>query len=57
MHASSWFWKVHAVGWLDAEQFALTEQLFGAAFGELSVVAGGQPNLLPGKRDFGWALG
>ena len=30
----------------DAEQFALTEQLFDAALGELSVVARGQPCLL-----------
>ena len=54
----------------DAEQLALTDQLFDAALGELSVVARGQPCLLvgdfnveptksplPGKRDFGWALG
>ena len=54
----------------DAEQLALTEQLFDAALGELGVVAGGRPcsivegfqrgtnqNPLPGKRDFGWALG
>ena len=54
----------------DAEQFALTEQFFDAVPGELSVVARGQPlstccgfqrgahqNPLPGKRDFGWALG
>ena len=45
----------------DAEQLALTEQLFDAALGELSVVARVQPcihqNSLPGKRDFGWALG
>ena len=27
----------------DAEQLALTDQLFDAAFGELSVVAKGQP--------------
>ena len=32
----------------DAEQLSLTEQLFDAAFGELSVVAGGQPCLLVG---------
>ena len=32
----------------DAEQLALTEQLFDAAFGELSVVARGQPCLLVG---------
>ena len=32
----------------DAEQLALTEQLFDAAFGELSVVAGRQPCLLVG---------
>ena len=32
----------------DAEQLALTEQLFDAALGELSVVAGGQPCLLVG---------
>ena len=54
----------------DAEQLALTDQLFDAAFGELSVVAqwsallagrrfqrGAHQNPLPGKRDFGWALG
>ena len=52
----------------DAEQLALTERLFDAAFGELSVVARGQPcllvgdfnveqNPLPDKRGFGWALG
>ena len=54
----------------DAEQLSLTEQLFDAALGELCVVARGQPcligwgfqrgahqNPLPGKRDFGWALG
>ena len=33
---------------LDAEQLAFTEQLFDAAFGELSVVARGQPCLLVG---------
>ena len=54
----------------DAEQLSLTEQLFDAALCELCVVAWGQPcvrdrdfnveptkNPLPGKRDFGWALG
>ena len=47
----------------DTEQLALTELLFDAALGELTVVARGQPcllvgeNPLPGKRDFGWALG
>ena len=53
----------------DPEQLALTEQLFDAALGELSIVARGQPCLvvglqrgahqypLPGKRDFGWTLG
>ena len=53
----------------DAEQLSLTEQLFDAALGELSVVArvslaywlgfqcGAHQNPLPGKRDFGWALG
>ena len=54
----------------DVEQLALTELLFGAALGELSVFARGQPwddcweprrgahqNPLPGKRDFGSALG
>ena len=48
--------RCHAFGcfvWLsgadvDAEQFALTDQLFDAAFGELSVVARGQPCLLVG---------
>ena len=33
---------------VDAEQLALTEQLFDAAFGELRVVARGQPCLLVG---------
>ena len=49
---------------VDSEQLALTEQLFDAVLGELDVVARGQPclsgahqNPLPGKRDFGWALG
>ena len=32
----------------DAEQLALTEQLFDAALGELSVVARGQPSMLVG---------
>ena len=55
----------------DAERLALTDQLFDAALGELHTVAAlGQPclmvgdfnveptkNPLPGKRDFGWALG
>ena len=54
----------------DAEQLSLTQQVFDAALGELSVVSRGQPcllvggfqrgahqNPLPGKRDFGWALG
>ena len=54
----------------DAEQLALTEQLFDAALDELSVVARGQPCMLVGdfnveptkipclaKGDFGWALG
>ena len=54
----------------DVEQLSLTEQLFDAALCELCVVAWGQPcvrdgdiqrgayqNPLPGKRDFGWALG
>ena len=54
----------------DAEQLALTDQLFDAALGEVSIVARGQlcllvgafnvePTkiLLPGKSDFGWALG
>ena len=54
----------------DAEQLALTEQLFDAALGELGVVArettmfagwgfqrGPHQNPVPGKRDFGWALG
>ena len=54
----------------DAEQLALTDQLFDAALGELSVVGrswaalydcwrlqrGAHQNPLPGKRDFGWAL-
>ena len=33
---------------LDPEQLALTEQLFDAALGELSVVARGQPSLIVG---------
>ena len=33
---------------VDAEQLALTEQLFDAALGELGVVARGQPCLLVG---------
>ena len=54
----------------DAEQLAITEQLFDAALGEVSVVARGQPCMIVGdfnaeptkipclaKRDFGWALG
>ena len=54
----------------DAEQLALTEQLFDAALGELSVVARWRPSMLVDdfnveptkipclfKRDFGWALG
>ena len=50
----------------DSEQLALTEQLFDAALGELGVVAlhvgwglqrGVHQSPLPGKRDFGWALG
>ena len=54
----------------DAEQLALNEQLFDAALGELGVVCSGSAlldcwgfqrgthqNPLPGKRDFGWALG
>ena len=36
----------------DAEQLALTDQLFDAALGELCVVARGQPCML-----VGWALG
>ena len=56
MHASSWSWSVHAPGRFirlsgadsDPEQIALTDQLFDAAFGELSVVARGQPCLLVG---------
>ena len=54
----------------DAEQLALTEQLFDAVLDELEVVARGaalfdrwgfqrgtHQNPLPGKSDFGWALG
>ena len=55
----------------DAEQLALTEQLFDAAMGELGVVAressfvclvgdfNVEPTKIPclAKRDFGWALG
>ena len=56
MCASSWSWSVHAPGRFvrlsgadsDPEQIALTDQLFDAAFGELSVVARGQPCLLVG---------
>ena len=39
----------------DPEQLALTDQLFDAALGELSVVAREQPCML--VADFGWALG
>ena len=45
----------------DAEQFALTEQLFDAALGELSVVARGQPCLLVGDfnapKSLAWQKG
>ena len=54
----------------DAEQLALTDQLFDAALGELQCGCfwsalfvgwgfqrGAHQNPLPGKRDFGWALG
>ena len=53
----------------DPEQLVLTDHLFDAALGELSVVVRRQPcmlvgdfngahqNPLPGKRDFGWVLG
>ena len=54
----------------DAKQLALTEQLFDAALGELqccrsvaALLAGWgfqrrtHQNPLPGKKDFGWALG
>ena len=40
----------------DAEQLSLTEQLLDAALGELFQRRAHQ-NPLPGKRDFGWALG
>ena len=33
---------------VDAEQLALTDQLFDAAFGELRVVARGEPSLIVG---------
>ena len=58
MHASSWFGKVHAFGLsctvyqgadTDAEQLALTEQLFdAAALVSLVLFARGQPCLLVG---------
>ena len=69
------WWQVYALGHQvadssDAEQLALTEQLFDAALGELGVVARGQPCLIVGdfnveptknsspvQRNFGWALG
>ena len=54
----SWSMFVHLVGRFmlvcfqgadsDAEQLSLTEQLFDAALGELSVVSRGQPCLLVG---------
>ena len=45
------------------EQFVLTDHLFDAALGEMSVVARGQPCMLVGdfnvepawQKDFGWA--
>ena len=51
MHFASGCWSVYAFRcfvWLsgadsDPEQLALTDQLFDAALGELSVVAWGQP--------------
>ena len=78
VYGSSWFGSVYAScccsGFQgadsDAEQLSLTEHLFDAALGELSVVFSGtalfiswgfqrraHQNPLPGKRDFGWALG
>ena len=56
MHAALGCWQVHALvvqyGYQgadsDAEQLALTEQLFGAALSELGVVARGQPCLIVG---------
>ena len=44
----SWWSAVAAV---DAEQLVLTEQLFDAALGELSVVGRGQPCMLVGDFD------
>ena len=53
----------------DPEQLALTDHLFDAALGELSVVARGSPvcwlvistwsppKSLAWQKDFGWALG
>ena len=56
MYGSSWVGSVYASCFLygfqgadsDAEQLSLTEQLFDAALGELSVVSRGQPCLLVG---------
>ena len=54
MFAAVGCWQVHAVLYgyqgaaTDAEQLALTEQLFDAALGELGVVARGQPCMLVG---------
>ena len=53
MYGSSWVGSVYVLYGFqgadaDAEQLALTEQLFDAALGELSVVARGQPCLLVG---------
>ena len=61
------FWVYEYQGaHVDAEQLALTEELFNAALGELGVVARGQPclfvgyfNVEPTKIPWncGWALG
>ena len=51
MYAPSWFWSFHA-GYQgadhDPKKLALTEQLFDAALGELSVVARELPSMLVG---------
>ena len=58
MHVASWCWSVglcicfvlygYQGADSDAEQLALTNQLFDAALSELSVVARGQPCMIVG---------
>ena len=45
MYVAAGNWSVHAA---DPEQLALTDHVFNAALGELSVVARGQPCMLVG---------